>query len=365
MGRILNFKNWRRLNEQTSSEQPDISNIRSKVILVGATPSKTSNSSALAEFKQSDSDLIISGEIDENKALFRKEKLNSTKFWETRTKTQSAKNYLKIGDIVLNGDSGKPVSITIELSDLFSKSVEASGNGIFALGRAMNIRKENSVKGGKVIIGMNAKTTNSFVIDANTAFQNPIGDFRNSAMLTFVTTKLIIPSASNTTQGVAAAKQAAAQGKTSGAEYVNQSAMPKVPSQYWDSLKKISSIDATVFVNKIKGKQIKEYNLELTKYVEEYTNTFFEPFLNAYAERLKGFLKIKADEIGIGSPQFDDLSMYIDEWKTKQNRQKYQEEVEKEIKSLFAAVTTGKTINTPIATASGKTVKGTEGKIGR
>jgi hypothetical protein len=362
---ILNFAKWQKLHEQANTEQSGLSNVRSKTAFVGSTSSKTSNATALDEFKAAFPDATVAGEIDDTKALFRKEAMQSSKFWETRAKTQTAKNYLKIGDIMLNGDSGKPVSITVESSDLINKPVEASGNGIFALGRALAMRKGQKLLDGKIIIGMNTKTADSFLANADTAFQSPTGDFRNAAMFTFVVPKAVIPGAGNTTSNVTTAKNAADKGTIDPAMYTNKSALPKLPQNYWESLRKIAPIDATAFVTKIKGKAIKSYTTELAGYVDEYVNTFFEPFLNAYAERFKAFLKTKAGEIGIDSSSFSDLMAYIDEWKTKQSKKTYRDEVEKEIRSLFSiASTLGSTTN-PGATAAGRVVKGTEGKIGQ
>lgn len=365
MGVILNFANWQKLHEQENTEQSGLSNVLSKTAFVGSTSSKTSNATALAEFKAAFPDATVTGEIDETKALFRKEAMKSSKFWETRPKTQKAQNYLKIGDIILNGDSGKPVSITIESSDLINKPVEASGNGIFALGRAFDMRKRQKLLEGKIIIGMNTKSADSFLANADTAFQTPVGDFRTAAMFTFVVSKAVIPGAGNTTSNVTTAKKAAEKGTIDANMFTNQSAMPQVPNNYWESLKKVAPIDATAFVSKIKGKGIKSYNSELAGYVDEYVDTFFEPFLNAYAERFKSFLRSKSSEIGIDVSSFSDLMAYIDEWKTKQSKKQYKEAANNEIRSLFSIASTLGSTTKPGASAAGRVVKGTEGKIGQ
>jgi hypothetical protein len=364
MSYILNYLNWKSVFEAQDSGKT-LSNVKSKMGFVGATPSKTSNATALTEFKSAFPDAKITGEIDDTKALFRKEGAQSSVFWEVKPKTQKAINYLKIGDIILNGDSGKPVTITIESTDLISKSVEASGNGIFALGRALAMRKGQKVLEGKIIIGLNTKSANSFLADADTAFQIPVGDFTTSAMFTFVVPKAVIPGRGNTSQNVMTAKSAAEKGNINPNLHINNGAMPQLPSDQWEALKKVAPIDATQFINKIKGKGITSYTTELAGYVDEFVNTFYEPFLTAYAERFKAFLRNKAAEAGIDPSLFQDLMSYIDEWKASQNKEAYRSATSDEIKQLFSNVTDTGSTSKPSATAAGKILKGTEGKIGQ
>ena len=367
MGSILNYYNWKRIYEQANTGG-DISNVKSKMAFVGATPDKTSNASALSQFQAGISDAEITGDIDETKALFNKGQgqIKSSKFWEVKPKTQKAKNYLKIGDLMLNGDSGKPVTITVESANLLNMPIEAAGNGIFALGRALVMRRENKFFNGKIIIGLNTKTANSFEANVDTAFQNPIGGFRGTTLFTFVPSKAVIPGAGNTTHNVKVAINMAEKGDLETAiSATNKGAMPQVPKEYWEPLRKVAEIDTTGFVDKIKEKKIKEWTPELTKYVDEYANTFFEPFVNAYAERFKSYLEGEANKAGIDSSLFSDLMNYIDEWKTKQSKEAYKNAVEKEIKSLFSiARTTGSTTK-PVASTSTKVTKGTIGKIGQ
>ena len=43
----------------------------------------------------------------------------------------------------------------------------------------------------------------------------------------------------------------------------NKGAMPQVPKEYWEPLRKVAEIDTTGFVDKIKEKKIKEWILDL------------------------------------------------------------------------------------------------------
>ena len=95
MSFILDYKNWTRLFEQAGSA--DISNVKSKAGFAGATPSTTSNASALESFKAGLPNAVIIGEMAEDKALIRSANSKSTLSWTVGEKTVTAKNYIKFG----------------------------------------------------------------------------------------------------------------------------------------------------------------------------------------------------------------------------------------------------------------------------
>lgn len=357
---ILNFSNWQKLYEQAGD---GISNVNSKMAFVGATPSKAPNASALKEFMGSLPDATVEGEIDETKALFRS-KEGTSKLWKTGDKTQNATNYLKIGDRVLNGDSRKPVTITINSADLIKEPIEASGNGIFALGRAFFMRRKEKFFEGRMIIGMNTKSANSFVANASTAFQGSQANFASGAVSTFIVSKAIIPSELNKTQNVESFRKLAKEGANPNIR-INLGAMPMIQGGAPESLRTVASIDATSFVDKIKEKKLTTYSQDVANYVDEYANTFFEPFLTTWTERFKSFLTIRANEAGIDASLFSDLMKYVEEWKTKQSKDAYKKRVEAEVKKLFDQRADRGSVSRPGASTSTKQISGTEGKIGR
>ena len=372
MSYLLNYSNWRRVFEV--EDPAAISNVTSKVGFAGATLSKTTNASALEQLKAASlagRTIFIKGdntEIDETEALFRSTDAKSDLTWTIGTKTQTAKNYLKVGDIVINGDSGKPVTMTIEPLDLATKTVEACGNGIYALGRALNIKyNEGVAQGSKLIIGLNTKTANSFVANANTAFQTPVADFTQGAMWTFIVSKAIIPSERNFTNAVAMPVANSKKTDADGSKWTNSKAMPQLSNAYFDELIEISKIDSTAFVETIKNKRITSYTTELEGYVKTYVDTFFEPFLTAYVERFKTFFTKKATEAGTSSTLFSDLTSYIDKWKTDQSakRDTYSSDLVAKLRASFQAAADSGSVSAPAASAAGKVISGTEGKIGQ
>lgn len=346
----------------------DMSNIKSRMALVGSTPDTTSNTGALTEFEKIEGGVDIKGKpIDSNKALFKggPEGYNGLKFWEIKEKTRKEKNYLKIGDDIIIEDAKKTVSLTVSTQNLSKQPIEASGNGIFALGRAINlVRKEklSEGEGTNIIIAMNAKKADSFVTNAKTGFQGVEGGFKSAIMFTFVTSEGITPNTKHNTSNVNTARNIKDPNPIG---YVNVNAMPKLPKKYGETLRKINPINATDFINKIKGKKIASYTPELGKYVNEFVDTFFTPYIETYAKRFKEYLNLEAKELGIDPKLFEDLMKYIDEWKTAQNGKKevYKKNAEDEIKVLFTQKTQTGSVSRPGATASGKKIEGTVGKI--
>lgn len=362
--------------EETSglavNEQESLSNVKSRMALAGSTPDATNNAGALAQFEKIDGVTIKGKPIDDKKALFKDQSSvkNSTQFWEIKEKTRKEKNYLKIGNQIITGDDkGKTVYITVSTKYLAENPIEASGNGIFALGRAINLlRKEELAKGGgtNIIIAMNTKKADSFVANAETGFQATLGNWDNAIMRTFVVSEGVIPNEKHITNNVNMAKRAINNPDLPNAEdALNMNAKPQLPKEYNEKLRKIDPIDATNFVNKIKDKKIKSYTDELDKYVDEFVDTFFTTYIETQAKRFKAYLDIEAKELGIDAKLFDDLKKYIDGWKTEQSGKKgeYKESAKNAIKVLFTQKNQTGSVSRPGAATSVKRIEGTVGKI--
>jgi hypothetical protein len=368
MSYILAYSAWKRVFEQ--QVESELSGIKDKTAFTGATLSNAPNADALAEMKRGLSNIKIFGdkqEITEADAIT-KLSANGTTNWKIIPKTVKAKDYLKIGDLILNGDSKKAVTIKLPISDLSSKPIEAAGNGIFALSRAL-LLKYGELKDfpqTPLIIGLNTKTANSFIANANTAFQGPIGEFTYSGLTIFMLAKAIKSHANNTTNNVSVLRNILAKGTANASTMASDGIMPQIPSSYWASEKSVSPIDFNAFIAKIKDKNISTVTPELQKYVDEYVNTFFDQFLVTYSERFKSFLNISAANAGISPTMFQELFDYINTWKTNQasKKEEYKVDLTKEIIEALQPLKNRGSVSRPTATASGKVVSGTEGKIG-
>lgn len=369
MSYILDYLKWKKIFEQT--ETSTLSGIKDKVAFTGATLSNAPNADALAEMKSGLSNVKIIGEkqeITENDAITKAGE-NNTSNWKIIPKTVKAKDYLKIGDLILNGDSKKAVTIKIPVGDLTSKPIEAAGNGIFALSRAL-LLKYGELKNDQqtpLVIGLNTKTANSFIANANTAFQGPIGDFSYSGLTIFILSKTIKPNDNNTTNNIVVLKNITAKGEIDANIMASDGIMPQIPKEYWSKLKSIYPIDFNSFIAKIKDKNISTYTPELKGYIDEYVNLFFDQFLVTYSERFKSFITQSAANAGINSSLFQELFDYINTWKNEQSSQKekYRADLTKQIQEALQALQSKGSVSKPIAHVSGKVVAGTEGKIGQ
>jgi len=372
MDYILNYIDWNRVFEQVESKKDDsqISEMSSSMGLAGATFHKTTNESALETFKSGLPGITVDGQIDETKALFKKPNLKSSQYWEVKPKTMQGKNYLKIGDKMINGDDGDAKAIVIKSEDLANREIEASGNGIYALGRALALKRggksTENLSIGTIIIGLNLKNPDSFVSNMKAALQTPEAHFATGLLHLFISSQAIMPSDKNTTNQVVSAKQAVASGKMTPEIALNTSAMPSIPSGYREQLKTIAKIDSSKFGESIKGKNIKSKDDPiLTSYINSAVDTFFDPFINAYAERFKQYLRLEALKYGIPTELFSTAYSYIDDWKTKQvaKRESYKSRATDEIKEALLFGRSGEGETKPIATAKGTVVKGKIGKI--
>lgn len=368
MSYILAYSAWKRVFEQ--QVESELSGVKDKTAFTGATLSNAPNADALAEMKRGLSNIKIFGdkqEITEADAITKLSDTGTTN-WKIIPKTVKAKDYLKIGDLILNGDSKKAVTIKLPISDLSSKPIEAAGNGIFALSRAL-LLKYGELKDfpqTPLIIGLNTKTANSFITNVNTAFQGPIEEFTQSGLTIFMLSKAITPNDNNTTNNVSALRNIAEKGTKDASTMASDGILPQIPKANWASVKSINPIDFNTFIAKVKNKNISTFTPELQKYVEEYVNTFFDQFLVTYSERFKSFLNTSAANVGISPVMFQELFDYINVWKSDQASKKeaYKADLISQVKDAVRPIQSRGSVSRPVATTSGKIVAGTEGKIG-
>ena len=367
MSFILDYRNWKRIFEQAVAAATVVG-VKSKVAFTGATTHPAPNASALAEMKKGLSINIVGSQVITENDAITKTADGDINNWKIIPKTIKAKDYLKIGNLILNGDSKKAATIKLIISDLGLKPIEAAGNGIFALSRALLLKNKELRTSPQtpLIIGLNTLKADSFIANADTAFQSPIGDFTNSGLRTFLVSKAIKSNPGNTETNTVMCNKWAQEARDT-STMANMSIMPNIPTEYSEGAKTISPIDFNAFIAKIKNKNISSYTPELQGYVDEYVNTFFDPFLVTYSERFKSFLTKSAVEIGILPTLFQELMDYINTWKTGQvsKKEEYKADLVKEIKDILLPLLNKTPVSRPGAEASGKVVTGTVGKIAR
>lgn len=182
------------LTEKDNKKSDDtLSGLSSATALIGSSVAKTTNKdafNALQEgFKEIDRSNInqellpliytaIKDEkgnkvdsMNENQALIFKKGRCSV-----GTKTEKSKNYLKIdNEVILSGDKGDLQVKDRKFGDIKKEGrvVEASGNGIFILGRLLKARATGAINDDtKVYLGINLKKPMLIVASAKTGIQS-------------------------------------------------------------------------------------------------------------------------------------------------------------------------------------------------
>jgi hypothetical protein len=333
-------ENYQFLSDNNILEQSDnLSGLSSTTAFMGASSTPTTNVVALTAIKKSfdelkssvaDSGLFkksmlnIAGEIKEGNSLF----MSKGKL-EIKPKTEKTKkDYLKIDEkTILDVINKEPVYKDFTFGFLVGKNLEVSGNGIFALGRLIKSRAKKMIDDEtKVYIGLNLKNTDSFVANAKTGLQGPIGSFGQSIMMVMVASEIIVPNAAN--------EQSVIKGgiKMKGnsefiSSVISNNAIPRISSpsrvEQRDELRKIGnieSVDPKELIGKYGKKRINGKGgtgvADAVKIYMDFYNTLVTPFMELTAERFKKFLDNSANEMGVPVDLFSDIKKEIDTWKS-------------------------------------------------
>jgi hypothetical protein len=290
-------------------------------------------------------------------------------------KSIKSNNYLKIGNKILDGASGKPTSIVISASALQRENIEAAGNGLFALGRSMKTMREavqSAMKRGEkaadvwnnaeIIIGLNLKSANSFYAQAKTGFQNSSGKFTTGLTFTLIPINAVVPNPNNTTNHVNVATGGKIDPLNAG---VNGQAMPSIADQkkWRPVLKEVDKIDASNWISKYKDKKVAKWDNDAQTMVKDYVNTFFVPHINSTAARYKAFLRKTAQDAGIDPGMFNNMYASIESWKKSElgNKEEYLAAANQTARKWFEARTDKGAVSRPVMKGSGKVIKGQEG----
>lgn len=365
MSYVLDYTKWKQLFEQ-ATDTTSLSNIKATIGIAGATGHPTSNQNALNSLIAGAANIQIVGDskISENQAIVKND-IGSTKKWKVVNKTVNSNNYIKIGNRVLNGDNTtEPITITATVDELSKNPIEAAGNGIYALGRVLPIKyKLNSAPSAKIIIGLNQPNPDALVVNADTAFQDILGKFKNAAIYTFVGSGAVIPGKDYHKDNVDAAKTILTKKNIDLNTYTSFYATPFINNEKLGEFSNIGAFDLTDFVQNISGKKFTRYNSELEGYLNNYVDHYFEKFATAFVERFKAFVISRA--AGANQEAFQDLYGYMDSWKAAKLAQKenYKTELHKLFNRIFGAGSYTGSVSMPTATAGSQVIKGKVGKL--
>ena len=370
--KILGFHDFIKESYSFSLLEQELSSQFQTMALVGASKSKTSNTTAIKTFKDS-LGFPVEGEINENVALFRdsNKKTDRKGGFYTAEKTEKSVDYIKIGDKIIDGSkSTTPVYLETTMEEMTNTSVEVSGNGIFALGRLYKLRKEKEIDfSDPVILALNLKNTNGFIASAKTGLQTVQNDFEFATLSTLITSEAIVPNPQNTTNWVEVSRNAIKSGNIKPEETLARVARPMISDkdrkEILDKLRSKGSIDVSEFLTKYKGKKINKFGAEVKDMVKEFTDKYFESYIDLTAERFKEYLDIRAEQAGIPKDLFASMKKLIDEWQTKEKGKKsvYLNSATNELERAFKVLTSKTGGSFKGAQSTGEIISGEEGKI--
>ena len=322
MSKVLGFKEWRLF--ESEGETPTTSTS----LLVGATNHTAYNKSA---GKKVNSDTIIEIEgvdgLSDAKAISRKTGTSIKKFTVVE-KSEKAKDYLKIGDIVLNGDGGNVEKVKVSLRELLKSDLEASGNGIYALCRAIEYAYKYKVaQGAPIHIVLNQPSKTPVVMFASTkkSLGSPMAGW--NGMIHVVSTiggndSVITPAKVNMDSD----KYTQRYSKRPFDELVstaNNFPTPKIlaPSRdeviaiRKDMIANSTQFDVSEWANANKGKREREGNKAL-KIMQDFCKKYFKQYVNAEADRYIYYLDSLAKKAGVDSDVMSDIKGAAEAWRT-------------------------------------------------
>ena len=325
MSKVLGFKQWR-LFENDSKEK----SVGSAALLVGATNHTAYNKSA-GKRVNSDTSIEIADvdSLNDNKAISRKTRTHIKKF-QVVEKSEKAKDYLKIGDIVLNGDGGNVEKVKVSLDEILRNDLEASGNGIYALCRAIEYAYKYKLGRSHpihIVLNQPSKTPVVMFASSGKALGDPRPGWRGMVHIVATTggrESVIVPTKENLeTDGYSKRYQARAYDTMVNA--ANKFPTPRIfattREEIIETRKDLiangTQFDISEWAAKNKGKQIKNKD-EAQKLMWKFCDSHFKKYLRAEGDRFILYLNNMAKKGGIDpellSPVIAAANAWVEKW---------------------------------------------------
>jgi hypothetical protein len=318
MSYLVNYAKWRSVFEaEDKSGIPD----KYKVLLVGATSAPISNKAAFVEIKEAlSAPSLESITLTEDQALSKKANpaAGESPYSAIKRPTVS-KDYLKIGNLVLDGAQKKVVSISIDRRMILASdaSWEASGNGLLALARAIKYAKSFNIgqTDDPIIIALNLGTDKNpqvVLADYQSGLENAKSSWLSAIEILSVATGAVVPNKENHSSGVESGRSMLAEKNQDNINtLVNRRAVPLILNDVdKKSLQELNPIQ--VDLSTLTNKQKKAWDADLEKVISDFTKTYAPMFINAYADR---FIKYLENKSGIDRGIFAPLINKIEEWR--------------------------------------------------
>lgn len=364
-------------------EQDNLSGIGAKAGIIGASKTDTTNKTAVEALKKAfdklkgegkESALLnIKGEISEKNALYLKNGV-----LELKPKTENKTDYIKIGDKLLDGDKGETVNLKVTYEQISKAGVEASGNGIFSLGRLIKALFKGMIdRKTEIYLCLNLKNTNSFVADVKTGFQHATPSI--DILILMIGKGIITPNKDNELHYVKAGRNLSKNPdllKT----LMQRNAIPLVgevgggstmeefkkmaPSKSLDS--KVAEKYAGKKLNYSESRNSKDID-DAVKIYKEISKEIYAPFIEVTGEKLKKFIEDSCKKAGVPTDLFSNVMKQIDDKVKKmisENDKLSDEWARDMMKEIWTAKKDGPgRPGEPGATVRSSLVKGEEGVI--
>ena len=331
--------------------------------VVGATKSATSNATAVDKLKGAGA--TVNGTITSTGCIKKAAGASATVYTVSKKSAgfEKAVNYLKIGDKVIQGSA--PTSLVIKFSQLQSQEIEAAGNGIFVLGRALaaNARKgEYGLNDGSALfIALGATNTNTAFFNVDSGFQSPVMQWKMAAAYSMIANKVINPT------GTGSMTKYIEKGRQQPTTVLGDEAKPSISEALSPDiaakLKTAVAIDVSTFTNN----GLNTTNVDIAKkQAELYSSNYLYKFIYGIGTRFKLYIKLRAAEFGIPEGILEPILSLVDtkvseEWA---NKQEYINELVTWIDYYYKRTTQGGSYRTTGAKTTAGTVSGKEGQIG-
>ncbi len=323
MSKLFGFKEWRLFENE--GETP----IKATSLLVGATNHTAYNKSA-GKKVNSDTLIEIAGVdgLSEDKAISRKTGTSIKKFTVVE-KSEKAKDYLKIGDIVLNGDGGNVEKVKVSLRELLKSDLEASGNGIYALCRAVEYAYKYKVaQGAPIHIVLNQPSKTPVVMFASTkkSLGSPMSAW--NGMIHVVTCaggkdSVITPAKVNMDSDTYTQRYSK-KPYDDMVSIANKFPTPKIlaPTRderiaiRQDMIENSTQFDISEWANANKGKRERE-GYKALKIMQGFCKKHFKQYVNAEADRYNYYLDSLSKKAGVDPEVMSDIKVAAEAWRTK------------------------------------------------
>jgi hypothetical protein len=338
-----------------------LANITDGCAVVGATKSNTTNAAAVAAFIKAG--YTVNGTISSTTCI-KKAAGATAKVYAVGPKTVNEAHYLKIGEKVISGTA--PSSMIITFADLVGQSIEASGNGIFALGRAVTANSEKKRFGLTLTSGLSITLNTTKVIasffNVKTGFQDAANDFGSDVIRTMIASAALQPTATNEESLVKPGMERRSKGISEISRIFGYSARPSIAdiTTEEDSVfQNMDPIDISTF--QYNGKRIN--NTDAAKpAVESFCRIYFSLWISRFVSKFKKYIAMRCEAAGVPLDALTSLNALINSYSKTQNISTYTKEATDKLFILYSN-TTSRSGAVSGAVSTSTSITGKEGEI--